>query len=135
MEWIRGQWSCCLSLELCSCPNYALAFFNFLSMPSWLLFALNLRPIQVYVCRSVPPHSTLKPFEAKVRLGSCFRSDAAGNKSSRKLSAPFRNSSQPGSDPGLSCGLRGAEKSELVGYIYCSSVDFARGTCLWELVD
>lgn len=107
-----------------------LCFFNFPSTPIWLLFVLNLRPIQVNVCRSVPFHSTLKAFEAKVRLSSCFRSDTAGNKSSRKLSAPFRNSSQPGSDPGLSCGLRGADKSELMGYIYCSP---ACGTCWMSL--
>lgn len=112
-----------------------LCFFNFLSTPIWLLFALNLRPIQVYICRSVPSHSTLKPFEAKVRTSSCFRSDTAGNKSSRKLSAAFRNSFQPGSDPGLSCRLRGADKSGLMGYIYCSSVDFAGGARLWELSD
>lgn len=110
-------------------------FLNFFSTPIWLLFALPLRPVQVDVCRSVPSHSTLKPFEAKVRLSSCFRSDTAGNKSSRKRSAPFRNSSQPGSDPGLSCGPRGAGQSESMGYSYCSSVNFAGGVCLWELVD
>lgn len=110
-------------------------FLNVFSTPIWLLFALNLRPVQVHVCRSVPSHSTLKPFEAKVLLSSCFRSDTAGNKSSRKVLAPFRNLSQPGSDPGLSCGLRGADKSESMGYFYCSSLNFAGGACLWELVD
>lgn len=134
VEWIRGQWSCCLCLELCSCPNYGQAFFNFLSTPIWLLFALHLRPIQVYVCRCVPSPSTLKPFEAKVHLSSCFRSDCREQKLQETLST-IPESFQPGSDPGLSCGLRGADKSGLMGYIYCSSVDFAGGARLWEPAD
>lgn len=64
-EWMRGEWSCCSRLKLCSCPNYRLSLFILTSTPICLLCALNLRPIQVHVCRSGPSHATLNPFKAK----------------------------------------------------------------------
>lgn len=83
--------------------------FHFPSTPICLLCALDLRPIQVHVCGSGPSHATLNPCKATgATLELTFQLPTL-----QATTAPDhqRMLSQPFSDPSLSCGLRGADKS------------------------